>query len=218
MGDFLSCFKEKKPVIGMIHTKGTDDRDVMERAKREIELYVENGVDGIIVETYFGNYNQVEMELEYIKQSKIPIPYGVNLSLIHILSIQAQVVNLIRDIQKETGTAYLFIAHDLSMVKYISDRIGVMHMGHLLETGSKDEIFSNPVHPYTKSLLSAIPHPNPHVEKERVALHYDYFSSGIDYTKGNEHLVDGTHYVLATDQEFDLWTAPADIEKAVVSL
>lgn len=134
------------------------------------------------------------------------------------VSIQAQVVNLIRDIQKETGTAYLFIAHDLSMVKYISDRIGVMHMGHLLETGTRDEIFSHPVHPYTKSLLSAIPHPNPHVEKKRTSLYYDYFSSGIDYTKGNDHLVGGTHYVLATDREFDLWTASeaaADTEKAV---
>ena len=73
------------------------------------------------------------------------------------VTIQAQVVNLMKDIQQETGTAYLFIAHDLSMVKYISDRIGVLHLGHLLETGTTDEIFSNPVHPYTKSLLSAIP-------------------------------------------------------------
>ncbi len=80
------------------------------------------------------------------------------------VSIQAQVVNLMKDIQQETGTAYLFIAHDLSMVKYISDRIGVLHLGHLLETGTTEEIFENPVHPYTKSLLSAIPTPNPAVE------------------------------------------------------
>ena len=73
------------------------------------------------------------------------------------VSIQAQVVNLMKDIQQETGTAYLFIAHDLSMVKYISDRIGVLHLGHLLETGTTEEIFENPIHPYTRSLLSAIP-------------------------------------------------------------
>ena len=66
------------------------------------------------------------------------------------VSIQAQVVNLMKDIQQETGTAYLFIAHDLSMVKYISDRIGVLHLGHLLETGTTEEIFENPVHPYTR--------------------------------------------------------------------
>ena len=73
-----------------------------------------------------------------------------------------------KDIQQETGTAYLFIAHDLSMVKYISDRIGVLHLGHLLETGTTEEIFENPIHPYTRSLLSAIPLPNPVVEKRRV--------------------------------------------------
>lgn len=122
------------------------------------------------------------------------------------VSIQAQVVNLMKDIQKETGCAYLFIAHDLSMVKYISDRIGVLHLGHLVETGTKDEIFQNPVHPYTKSLLSAIPHTNPRVEKHRKALAYDYAKSGIRYENGTRHLVDGTHYVLATDEEFAAWT------------
>ncbi len=122
------------------------------------------------------------------------------------VSIQAQVVNLMKDIQEELGTAYLFIAHDLSMVKYISDRIGVLHLGHLLETGTTDEIFSNPIHPYTKSLLSAIPIPNPELEKNREAISYEYKTSGIDYTKGTEHLVDGSHYVKCTDEEFAAWT------------
>ena len=121
------------------------------------------------------------------------------------VSIQAQVVNLMKDIQEETGTAYLFIAHDLSMVKYISDRIGVLHLGHLLETGTTEEIFNHPVHPYTRSLLSAIPSPNPVVEKKRVAETYDYKTSGIDYTKGTKHLVEGSHYVRCTDEEFVEW-------------
>ena len=121
------------------------------------------------------------------------------------VSIQAQVVNLMKDIQEETGCAYLFIAHDLSMVKYISDRIGVLHLGYLVEAGTKEEIFSNPIHPYTKSLLSAIPHPNPEVEKRRKSVTYDYRSSGIDYAKGTEHVVEGTHTVLATDEEFNRW-------------
>lgn len=125
------------------------------------------------------------------------------------VSIQAQVVNLMKDIQEETGTAYLFIAHDLAMVKYISDRIGVLHLGHLLETGSKDEIFSHPIHPYTRSLLSAIPVPNPIVEKQRVAEIYDYKTSGIDYNKGTNHLIEGTHYVRCTDQEFEKWVGAA---------
>ena len=121
------------------------------------------------------------------------------------VSIQAQVVNLMKDIQQETGTAYLFIAHDLSMVKYISDRIGVLHLGHLLETGTTEEIFENPVHPYTRSLLSAIPLPNPVVEKRRVAETYDYATSGIDYNKGTDHHVSGSHYVKCTDEEFAKW-------------
>lgn len=123
------------------------------------------------------------------------------------VSIQAQVVNLMKDLQKETGTAYLFIAHDLSMVKYISDRIGVLHLGHLVETGTTAEIFANPIHPYTRSLLSAIPHPNPRTERTRVAQTYDYKAEGVDYHLGTQHLVEGSHYVLATDAEFAKWTA-----------
>ena len=127
------------------------------------------------------------------------------------VSIQAQVVNLMKDIQEETGTAYLFIAHDLSMVKYISDRIGVLHLGHLLETGTTEEIFNHPVHPYTRSLLSAIPSPNPVVEKKRVAETYDYKTSGIDYTKGTKHLVEGSHYVRCTAEEFSEWMKKAPL-------
>ena len=122
------------------------------------------------------------------------------------VSIQAQVVNLMKDIQEETQCAYLFIAHDLSMVKYISDRIGVLHLGYMVESGTKEEIFANPVHPYTKSLISAIPHPNPIVEKRRTSITYDYATSGIDYAKGTEHCVGGTHKVLGTDAEVAAWT------------
>ncbi|MFV0255138.1 MAG: ABC transporter ATP-binding protein [Erysipelotrichaceae bacterium] len=121
------------------------------------------------------------------------------------VSIQAQVVNLMKDLQKELGTTYLFIAHDLSMVKYISDRIGVMHLGHIVETGTTDEIFHNPIHPYTKSLLSAIPHPNPLIEKTRIALSYDKDDEGVDYNVAEVHHLSETHQVLATKEEFDRW-------------
>ena len=121
------------------------------------------------------------------------------------MSIRAQVLNLLRHLQKERGLTYLFIAHDLSMVKYISDRIGVLHLGHLLETGTTEEIFEHPIHPYTRSLLSAIPLPNPVVEKRRVAETYDYATSGIDYSKGTRHHVEGSHYVKCTDAEFAQW-------------
>ncbi len=88
------------------------------------------------------------------------------------VSIQAQVVNLLKELQKTKKLTYLFIAHDLSMVKYISDRIGVMYKGKLLEVGEAKEVYNNPVHPYTKSLISAIPLPDPYSERERRRMAY----------------------------------------------
>ena len=83
------------------------------------------------------------------------------------VSIQGQIVNLMKDLQRELGLTYLFIAHDLSMVKYISDRVGVMYLGRLVEVADKAELFANPQHPYTQALLSSIPIPNPNIERER---------------------------------------------------
>ncbi|SMO82951.1 ABC transporter ATP-binding protein [Melghirimyces algeriensis] len=83
------------------------------------------------------------------------------------VSIQAQVVNLMKKLQREKGLTYLFIAHDLSMVKYISDRIGVMYLGNLVELADSQELYDHPLHPYTEALLSAVPIPDPDVEKER---------------------------------------------------
>ena len=84
-----------------------------------------------------------------------------------IPAVVAQVVNLLEDLQKEHGLTYLFIAHDLSMVRHISDRIGVMYMGALVEVAPAEELFEHPMHPYTQALLSAIPLPDPDVEKKR---------------------------------------------------
>ncbi len=86
------------------------------------------------------------------------------------VSIQAQIVNLMQDLREEEGISYLFIAHDISIVRYISDRIGVMYLGHLMEEAETNELFSNPLHPYTQALLSAVPHANPHISKERIQL------------------------------------------------
>ena len=121
------------------------------------------------------------------------------------VSIQAQVVNLMKDLQADRNLTYLFIAHDLSMVKYISDYIGVIHLGHLVELGTKHDIFDTPVHPYTKSLLSAIPEPNPITEKDKKVIAYDYASSGIDYSIGTQHNLSQTHIVLGTDSEIEQW-------------
>ena len=89
------------------------------------------------------------------------------------VSIQAQVINTLEELQEELGLTYLFIAHDLSMVKHISTKIGVMYLGKLVEIGESDEIYSNPQHPYTKALLSAVPIPDPTREKNRIVLEGD---------------------------------------------
>lgn len=120
------------------------------------------------------------------------------------VSIQAQVVNLLKKLQKERSLTYIFIAHDLSMVKYISNRIGVMHSGKMVEIGESEEIYHNPVHPYTKSLLSAIPHPNPRTERTRKRLIYE--KDKIDYDEGKLTEVEKGHFVLGTEKQIEEWS------------
>ena len=89
------------------------------------------------------------------------------------VSIQAQIINLLKELQRSMNLTYLFISHDLSVVKFISDKIGVMYLGSMVEFGNKKEIFANPLHPYTKALFSAIPNPNPDVKMNRIVLKGD---------------------------------------------
>ena len=89
------------------------------------------------------------------------------------VSIQAQIINLLKDLQKELNLAYVFISHDLSVVKFISDKIGVMYLGGMMEFGKKEDIFRNPLHPYTKALLSAVPNPDPTAKMDRIKLEGD---------------------------------------------
>ena len=86
------------------------------------------------------------------------------------VSIQAQIINLLKELQRDLNLTYVFISHDLSVVKFISDKIGVMYLGSMVEFGNKKDIFDNPIHPYTKALFSAIPNPNPDVKMERIQL------------------------------------------------
>lgn len=115
------------------------------------------------------------------------------------VSIQAQVVNLMLKLQRERKITFLFIAHDLSMVKYISDRIAVMHFGKIVELGSADEIYYHPLHDYTKSLLSAIPQPDPDSERTRKRVAYQEDESKNSERKLQEIRPD--HYVFVTDEE-----------------
>lgn len=118
------------------------------------------------------------------------------------VSIQAQIINLLNDLRKEMGLTILFIAHDLSVVKYFSDRIGVMYYGNLVELASSDELFAHPMHPYTRALLSAIPLPDPHVEKMRKRIVYNPLADH-DYSKQQPTFreVCPNHFVKCNDEE-----------------
>lgn len=128
------------------------------------------------------------------------------------VSIQAQVVNLLQDLQAEHNLTYLFIAHDLSMVKHISDRIGVMHLGKLLEVGNSDEVYNYGVHPYTESLLSAIPLPDPEIERKRKRIKY---ANTLDPNKPRrmQEIAEG-HFVYAADDEVAMYQEKLAAKKA----
>ena len=118
------------------------------------------------------------------------------------VSIQAQVINLLNDLRDQFGLTIMFIAHDLSVVKYFSDRIGVMYFGKMVELATSDELFAHPLHPYTRSLLSAIPLPDPHSEKRRVRITYNPIAEH-DYTEfkpSMREILPG-HFVYCNDPE-----------------
>lgn len=118
------------------------------------------------------------------------------------VSIQAQVINLLNDLKTEMGLTILFIAHNLSVVKYFSDRIGVMHYGHLVEVARSEDLYLKPMHPYTRALLSAIPEPNPLTEKKRKRIDYDP-DRDHDYSVEKPSLVEvePEHFVLCSASE-----------------
>lgn len=119
------------------------------------------------------------------------------------VSIRAQVLNLLSDLQREKGLTYLFIAHDLAVVRFITDRIAVIHKGRIVELAETEKLFENPLHPYTRALLSAIPLPDPRVERNKEIEIYD--PSCHDYAKNPPYWaeIDEGHFVLANDKELE---------------
>ena len=120
------------------------------------------------------------------------------------VSIQAQVLNLLNDLRKELGLTILFIAHDLSVVKYFSERVAVMNRGRIVEMAPSEMLYKNPVHPYTKSLLSAIPIPNPLLEKKRVR--FEYNPSMHQYTPDDQPKmieVEPGHLAFISQKEYE---------------
>ena len=124
------------------------------------------------------------------------------------VSVQAQVINLLNELREKFGLTILFIAHDLSVVKYFSDRIGVMYFGKMVELASSEELFRNPMHPYTRSLLSAIPLPDPIYEKSRQRIAYNPLAEH-DYSvdKPSFREIAPNHFVMCNDAEFEKYQA-----------
>lgn len=123
------------------------------------------------------------------------------------VSVQAQVINLLNSLKDELGLTILFIAHDLSVVKYFSDRVGVMYFGKLVEVANSKELFQNPLHPYTKALMSAIPQPDPRSERNRRHVYYD--ASVHNYSETNQpsyHEVSPGHLLYCAEEELKQFT------------
>ena len=210
--DPMSCLNARKKVIDIVG-EGLDAhhayKDKSERREKIIRILKKVGLTEEQATRYPHQFSGGQRQRIGIARALVMQPQLIIadecISALDV-SIQAQVVNLMRDLQEELGITYLFIAHDLSMVKYISDHIGVMHNGHIVESGTTEDIFSNPLHPYTQSLLSAIPEPNPEASKYKKSVHYNAQEMGVDYTKGKFWDVSESHKLLATDEEYAKWS------------
>ena len=118
------------------------------------------------------------------------------------VSVRAQVLNLLKRLQEELGLTYLFIAHDLSFVRFISDRIAVIHKGVIVEVAETEELFKNPLHPYTRSLLSAVPIPDPILERQKTLVVYDPNMHDYSIDKPEMHEIKPGHFVWSNKAEF----------------
>ncbi|MDG2764820.1 ABC transporter ATP-binding protein, partial [Vibrio parahaemolyticus] len=126
------------------------------------------------------------------------------------VSIRAQIINLLNKLKDEKDLTYLFIAHDLSVVKFISDRIAVIYKGHIVELADSDELFENPLHPYTKSLLSAVPIPDPDLEKNKKILIYNPKIHDYSINKPKWTEIKKGHFIWANDKEIDQYKVELD--------
>ncbi|MFT8407668.1 MAG: ATP-binding cassette domain-containing protein [Liquorilactobacillus satsumensis] len=178
-----------------------------ERDKRVGELLEEVGLSANFAERYptefsGGQCQRIDIARAIALKPKIIIADEAISAL--DVSIQAQIVNLMRKLKREVGLTYIFIAHDLSMVKYISDRIAVMNRGKVLELGDSETLYRHPLHPYTKSLLSAVPIANPITEKNRKRIIYN--PDQHQYKDNDEcglFEIGDKHYVYCSKQEIE---------------
>lgn len=182
-----------------IHHLATDKRD---RKKRVYDLLETVGLSKEHANRYLHEFSGGQRQRIGIARALAVEPEFIiadePISALDV-SIQAQVVNLLLKLQRERGITFLFIAHDLSMVKYISDRIAVMHFGKIVEIGPAEEIYQNPLHDYTKSLLSAIPQPDP--ESERSRKRFSYIHDEANNHLRQLHEIRPQHFVFSTEEE-----------------
>jgi oligopeptide transport system ATP-binding protein len=134
------------------------------------------------------------------------------------VSIRAQVLNLMKKFQKERDITYLFIAHDLSVVRFISDRIGVIYKGDIVEIADAEELFDYPLHPYTRSLISAIPIPDPRLEKNKLLFTYDPTVHDYSEDKPSLQSIGHGHYVFGNAKEIEEYKAIRESGKKVKSI
>lgn len=184
-------------------------KDANERARRVREMLDKVGLSAEHASRYPHEFSGGQRQRIGIARALIVGPKMIiadePISALDV-SVQAQIINLLNDLKEEFGLTIIFIAHNLSVVKYFSDRIGVMYFGKLVELATSDELFSNPLHPYTKALLSAIPQPDPVSEKNRKKIFYDPKSH--DYSEEKQpsyHEVTPGHLIYCTDEELQQW-------------
>ena len=174
--DDQSIYKFRGATIENILTFDKLYPDAKQREERVLELMETVGLAERLINTYpheldGGRRQRIGIARALAVQPKFVVCDEAVSAL--DVSIQAQIINLLKKLQRERNLAYVFISHDLSVVKFISDKIAVMYLGSVMEFGTKEDIFKNPLHPYTKALFSAVPNPDPTEKMERIKLEGD---------------------------------------------
>lgn len=212
--DPMACLNPRMKVIDII-AEGLDIhklyKNKAERRQKVVDMIKLVGLDEQHIERYPHEFSGGQRQRIGIARAMAVDPTFIiadePISALDV-SIQAQVVNLMNELKEKKDLTYLFIAHDLSMVKYISDRIAVMHLGKIVELTTSEQLFAKPLHPYTRSLLSAIPLPDPITERTRRRHAYNAKKEHDYSTVAPEWMeVEPGHFLYATKEEADKWMA-----------